>query len=173
MIKAGQYDLAIRILTFSLTPPMKFEEARDRYVCVVNLALAHKWAGNEKKCAEIIQAEDWSAARLDFLLAVAVLKDDFDKAVSLMKQIGTSGEVTKEDYQEWPLFKKFRTTKRFLETYREIFKTEIEIRGVPPEVASALSLSQEPGVLFGKPESKIRPKRRKVSVRSISEKKLK
>jgi len=172
MIKAGQHGLAIRILTFSLLPPMKFEEARDRYVCVVNLALAHKLAGNEDKCVEIIQTEDWSAARLDLLLAVAVLKDDFNKAVSLMKQIGTSGEVTKEDYQEWPLFKKFRTTKRFLDTYREIFKTEIEIRGVPSEVASALSLSTELDALPGKPQSKIKPKRSKVALKSTSKKKL-
>jgi hypothetical protein len=142
MLKAGQYDLAIKLLTFALTPPMRFEEARDRYVCVVNLALAYKLTNNDRKCTEIIEGEDWSAVPSDLRLALAVLKDNFDEAVSIMKQIGASGEVTKENYQEWPLFKKFRSTKRFVKAYREIFKTEFEVREVPSEVESALSLSQ-------------------------------
>jgi hypothetical protein len=98
--------------------------------------------GNDKRCVEIVEAEDWSAASLDFQLAVAVLRDDFDKGASLMKQIGTSGEVTKENYEDWPLFNKFRRTDKFLETYREIFKTSLEVRTVPSEVASTLSLPQ-------------------------------
>jgi hypothetical protein len=143
MIKAGQYDLAIRILTFSLTSPMKFEEARSRYVSVVNLAQAYKWTGNQTKCAEILQGEDWSAVPLDLKLAVSVLRDEFEEASSLMKQIGTAGQVSKEDYQEWPLFKKFRATRPFVEAYREIFKTEIEVSEVPSELASVLAPSKE------------------------------
>jgi hypothetical protein len=143
MVKAGQYELAIKLLTFSLAPPMKFKEARDRYVCIVNLALAYKWTNNEKKSAEIIGAEEWSAVPLDLRLALAVLKDDFEQAVSLMKQIGTSGEVTKMNYQDWPLFKKFRSTKRFVKTYRDIFKTEFEVREVLSETGSNLLLSPE------------------------------
>jgi hypothetical protein len=129
------------------------EGARDRYMCVVNLALAHKWKNDEKQCAEIVGAEDWTAASLDFRLAISVLKDDFDEAVSLMKQIGISGEVTKENYEEWPLFNKFRRTKRFLETYRDIFKTNLEVRTVPSEVASTLALPSN-----SKPASKRRTK---------------
>jgi hypothetical protein len=143
MIKAGQYGLAIKILSFSLAPPMKFEVARSRYVCVVNLAQAYKWSSDEKRCQEIIRAEDWSAAPLDLKLAVAVLKDEYEEAVLLMKKIGTSGEVAKKDYQEWPLFKSFRSTKQFVAAYREIFKTEIEISDVPSEVASVLHLPRE------------------------------
>ena len=144
MLKAEQYDLAIRLLTFALTPPMKLEEARSRYVCVVNLALAHKWLQNEEKCAEIIAKEDWSAVPLDLQLAIAVLRNERNKAISLMKKIGTSGEITKQNYEEWPLFDKLRETTEFVGAYREIFKTEFEIREVPTEVASALALSQGP-----------------------------
>lgn len=139
MLKSEQYKLAIRLLTFAFSPPMKFGEARDRYVCLVNLALAHKWMNNEKKCAEILDAEDWSAVPLDLKLALAVLRDNFDEAVSLMKKIGPSGDVTKADYEEWPLFNKFRNTKRFISTYREIFGTEFEVRDVPSQVTSALA----------------------------------
>ena len=60
-----------------------------------------------------------------------------------MKEIGTSGAVSRENYQDWPLFKKFRKTRHFIDTYREIFNAEIEIKGVPPEVASALSATTE------------------------------
>jgi hypothetical protein len=153
MLKAGQYELAIRLLTFSLTPPMKFDEARSRYICVVNLALAYKWTGNEAKCAEIVEAEDWSAVPLELQLAAAVLKNRADEAISLMKQIGTSGAVTKENYDEWPLFMKFRRTKRFIEAYREIFKTGFEVSEVPRDLASALSISSNSGLSGNKKKS--------------------
>jgi hypothetical protein len=97
-----------------------------------------------------------------------VLKDDFESAVSLMKQIGKSGDVTEEDYQEWPLFNKFRKTKHFVETYREIFKTEFEIRNVPPEVASALSLSHEASAAFAELNKKKRRKQNRVPAGPIS-----
>ena len=40
MVQGGQYRPAIKILTFSLKPPMKFQEARHRLICTINLALA-------------------------------------------------------------------------------------------------------------------------------------
>ena len=146
MIKAKQYDLAIKILTFAMQPPMKFEETRDRLVCIINLAQAYKWSGSKDKCNEVLNAEDWSASNLDFRLGVAVLKDQFDEATILMKRIGDSGEVTKHDYADWPLFKEFRKEKSFLETYREIFKTEMEISGVSPELSSNISSAIALGV---------------------------
>jgi hypothetical protein len=147
MIKAEQYDLAIRILDFALTPPMRFEDGRSRCVCIVNLAQAHKWSGNIEKCLETVNAEDWSARSLDLLVAVAILKDDFDQAAILMRKIGVSGEIKKEDYQNWPLFKEFRNTSIFRDAFSEIFKTEFEIPMLP-DMKSALSInSTEPELL--------------------------
>lgn len=143
MIKAEQYQLAIRILEFAIKPPMKFLDARSRYVSIVNLALAYKWSKDENKCREIIDGEDWSAASNDFLLAIAVLKDDFKEAISLMKRIGSNGDVSRDSYQNWPLFKEFRKSPEFVKTYSGIFDSSIELKELSPEVSSALLVSNE------------------------------
>jgi hypothetical protein len=124
MVEAGQYRPAINILTFSLKPPMKFQETRSRLICTINLAQAYKWSGDDKKCGEVISCEDWSATSADFGLSVAVLTEDYKKAAEIMKRIGpTSDQVRKEDYDSWPVFKKFRETPTFLNAYRQIFGT--------------------------------------------------
>jgi hypothetical protein len=87
-----------------------------------------------------------------------------------MDQIGTSGAVDKEDYQGWPLFKKFRSTPRFAEAYRRIFKTEFEIREVSPEVASALSLAHGGETSSEIFKLKPRPKRSRGSSTSMPKK---
>jgi hypothetical protein len=139
MIEAEQFRPAIKILTFSLAPPMKFKEARNRFVAIINLAQAYKWSGDDAECREIIKGEDWSASNVDFRLAVAVLQDDFPAASDLMKRIGLDGDIKKESYENWPLFKEFRKSNEFLDAYRNIFKTEVEVRNLPPDVKSLLS----------------------------------
>ena len=58
----------------------------------------------------------------DFKLALAVLKEDDDKAIELMKLIGKQGEmITELAYHEWPLFREFRDKDCFLNTYKDIY----------------------------------------------------
>lgn len=139
LIEAEQYDPAIRLLEFSLRPPMKFKDVRGRYICIVNLAQAYKWSGNSEKCKRILGDEDWSAASADFLLAVAVLSDKFDEAEKQMRQIGPDGEPGQDDYDKWPLFKEFRKSDLFLKAYKDIFKTEMKTERIPEELLSGAS----------------------------------
>jgi hypothetical protein len=139
MIVAEQYRPAIAILSFALKPPMKFIEARSRLICIVNLSLAYKLAGDSDKSQKIVDVEDWSASSLDFQMAVAVLRDQFDVAAKLMKRMGKSGEVEKENYEMWPLFREFRKDSLFLKTYKEVFGTEIEIREVSADMTSLVT----------------------------------
>lgn len=138
MIQAEQYGPAVKILSFAIKPPMKFKEARDRLRCIINLAQAYKWSKDEAKCKDLLDAEDWSAASTDFLLAVAVLREDHAKAARLMKQIGANGDVTKEDYENWPVFREFRKTQNFIDAYEDVFKTKNETKNVPSSVASLI-----------------------------------
>ena len=142
MIKDEQYALAIRILDFFLSSPMKFNDARGRSICIINLALAHKWSGEDTKCQEIVTREDWSASSADLLLAVAVLKNDDGTTIDLMKRIGTSKEITKESYQSWPLFKNLRKTEIFNKTYKEIFGSGMEIGEILSDVTTKFTLPE-------------------------------
>jgi len=130
----------LKILAFALKPPMKFQEARNRLICTINLAQAYKWSGGDKTCREIISSEDWSATSADFNLSVAVLNDNYKEAANIMKQIGpSSDEVSRQDYDSWPVFREFRKSPAFLDAYRAIFGTEMEVKSVPPEVKTLIS----------------------------------
>lgn len=123
LIEDDKYQLAINILEFFLYHAGKrFSSERAKFVMRINLAQAYKWLGNDKKCVEIVKAQDWSASSRDFKLASAVLLEDYDRAAIIMNEIGQNGEVTKKNYDEWPLFSKFRKTSEFEAAYKEIFR---------------------------------------------------
>jgi hypothetical protein len=56
-----------------------------------------------------------------------------------MKKIGVNGDVKREDYDTWPVFKEFRKTPEFVATYEEVFKTKYETADVPPVVSGLLA----------------------------------
>lgn len=113
LIDAGQYRPAINVMEFSLSSPIKFSEHRMRLICTINLAQAHKWNGDESRCHEILNIEDWSAASPEFSLAIAVLQDRYQDASKVMERMSSTGNITKRDFDEWPLFCKFRESKEF------------------------------------------------------------
>lgn len=88
---------------------------------VVNRAQAYKWLGNNEKCRAVMSAEDWSAKADEFKLANAVLADNWNDAVVIMKRIGASGPVSQSDYRDWPLFRMFRKEAVFLSAYESVF----------------------------------------------------
>lgn len=143
MVEGGQYGPAVNIMSFSLEKPMMFKSSDDRYRCIVNLAQAYKWSDQGDDCRRVINNEDWSALDSRYQLAVAVLRDDYKEAAAWMKSIGPDGNVRKEDYESWPLFREFRQSPEFLAAYRDVFQTDIEVRSVPEEVSSYLDAASQ------------------------------
>jgi hypothetical protein len=88
---------------------------------LVNLAQAYKWAGKTDAARKIIDAEDWSACDSLFQLAVVVLRDDFKAAAGLMKLVAIGKQLKANDYRDWPLFKEFRKSQIFIDTYQSIY----------------------------------------------------
>ncbi|NOU35994.1 MAG: hypothetical protein HOO88_04415 [Kiritimatiellaceae bacterium] len=121
LLSEERYDLAKIILLFSTDTLKNVSSDQIRRVNLINLCIAHKFSGDEKKCQETLDSEDWSSCSPELRMAVAVLKDKFDHASSLMESMGAKGPVNREDYSTWPLFKFFRESKEFLETYRKLF----------------------------------------------------
>jgi hypothetical protein len=127
MICNEYYKPAVAIQEFFLKPPLKPKNARDLTMININLAQSYKWSGQADKCKQILDGQDWSALSDIFLLARAVLTDNFVEASSIMKRIAISDEMTKEYYRDWPLFKEFRKSNYFIDAYSEIFGVSIEL----------------------------------------------
>ena len=53
-------------------------------------------------------------------------------------KIGIDDEIGMVDYQEWPLFKVFRETEIFKETFKELFKEDFIIREAPKKAFQSL-----------------------------------
>lgn len=131
LIVTGYYDLAKELLHFATEVVPKNGSEELRKTLIINHALAYYLDEDLKTCHKILDSEDWSIGN-EFKLAFAVLKEDYLKAKELMIRIGPNDNVVdKDSYQEWPLFKKFRETTIFKETFKEIFKEEHIIREAP------------------------------------------
>lgn len=126
-----RYELAKMILCFATETLKNVSSDQIRRTNLINLCSAHKFSGDQQSCNSILESEDWSACAPEFQLAVAVQKDDFVRAASIMESIGKDGAVSREDYSTWPLFKIFRESKEFLASYRKLFGEEFV---VPEEI---------------------------------------
>jgi hypothetical protein len=128
LIDNGKYRLAIRLLDFVCTDFKKFSSEERQLILVVNRALAYKYAGDVERSKKIMRAIDWSAKGDKFKLADAVLSLDWKNAAYIMKRIGNSGTVTKNQYADWPLFCDWRKEELFLSTYAEIFGETFSVK---------------------------------------------
>ena len=127
LILNKKYELAINLLEFAINQIKHYSSDEYRYMNIVNLAQCYKWKGDNKKTDETIKMIDWIPLAYKFRLAYAVLCDEFDTASTIMKYIGNNGEIDKINYLEWPLFKKYRDTELFRQTYEEVFMEPLRI----------------------------------------------
>ena len=100
LLEIENYSLAKTLVDFGVNTLKRHSSDSDRRLLLVNLAQCHKWLGKSEICNEILDKEDWSSSSDKFKLGVAVLHDDFDEAVKIMKRIGPEGEVTEADYKD-------------------------------------------------------------------------
>jgi len=121
LIIAKRYELAVELLDFGCCVLKKHSSEQKRKVLQINRAQAYKWMGDEGASLKVLESEDWSACGLDFQLAIAVLKDEFDVAAEIMRSIGDNGDVNETAYQEWPLFQEFRKSEEFLAAFEQVF----------------------------------------------------
>jgi len=106
---------------FAIKCVKKFTDDVAERIVRINYAVALKMEERDAEMEDVLRGLDWSATALRFKLAVAVLRGDYEKACAIMRRIGRDGEVTKQNYEEWPLFWKFRKTEQFLKCSGELF----------------------------------------------------
>jgi len=123
LIANEEYDLANILLDFALTDRIKKDSTEKiKLMFLINKAQALKWNGKESEARKILEI-DWSASGNEFKLCRAVLLDDFEEAAKIMLRIGKDEEtMAKIHYQDWPVFKEFRKSDKFLEAYTKVFE---------------------------------------------------
>lgn len=103
----------------------KFSSDAHRRVAIINYAIGMRYKESAEAARKIMAREDWSACSAQYRLADAVLRDDEDQAATIMTEIGVESQFLDETaYQGWPLFREFRGSKKFLDTYAEIYGHE-------------------------------------------------
>jgi hypothetical protein len=124
LTSSGQYNLAIRILNFGAHVIKNHSSQEIKTMMLVNIAQAYKWNEESQECQKILDSIDWSALDTKFRLSNLVLKDDFDNAAILMNKMGSNGDIEKQHYKEWPVFREFRKSQQFRDAYHKIFGEE-------------------------------------------------
>ncbi len=133
LLSEERYGLAHQLLDFASKTLPRHDCDESRRVFVINHGIAHKFLNESDKLEELLCAEDWTACKPVFGLAVAVLRDQYDQAAALMKQIGKDGNLTKEVYATWPLFKAFREQDEFKRAYRSVFGKDFKLEEQTPK----------------------------------------
>ena len=93
----------------------------------MNRCIALKGLGAKGEVKAILDAMDISAAQEKFALAVAVLREDWSTAKTLMIACALSKQIRREEFEEdWPLFWEFREREEFREAFRRVFRAEFK-----------------------------------------------
>ncbi len=136
LLEYSIFSLAHQLLEYA-HELKKHSSEQQRLMFRINLAQAKKWLGRETECRSLLEGQDWSATSRDFRMCVAVLREDYEQAVAIMKQIGDeSDELTSDNYLNWPVFRKARSEPVFQSGYREVFGKEMELGQTIDELTS-------------------------------------
>jgi len=121
LLRSGDYDTVKILGEFTRTCIKQYHADEIRRIIRVNEAIAYHHTDNIQTCASLLDAEDWSACSDKFRIAVAVLRDDYDVASSLMRRAGPNGDFQEWHYRDWPLFLRFRSSEQFRSAFQEVF----------------------------------------------------
>ena len=121
-LRRDEWSWTAILAEFAIRQPMFTSDLIER-IAIVNYAIAIRYRDNPEAARKVMATKDWSASAPEFRLAEAVLNDDDILAGKIMQEIGPKGSILQGEasYQVWPLFRDFRNTKTFLQTYQKIY----------------------------------------------------
>jgi hypothetical protein len=94
---------------------------KDRLIAKINYWQSLKWQGKLKEIQEEILNTDFSAKEEIFLLAKYALLDKYSDFYKLLPRLVESEKISRDDLQEWPLFKKIREKKSYSNRIKKLF----------------------------------------------------
>lgn len=128
LIKSGRYTLAIKMLDFMCDVVKKHSGQDLKLFMEINRCNAYRLAGDSDTCVRLLDRLDMSALGLEFKLAEAILRNEYELASTLMRQIGKEHpQIDQLAYSDWPIFERFRDDEQFLQAYEEVFGEKFTI----------------------------------------------
>jgi len=126
LIERSNYQLAINLLEFVLS--LKLNDEEDRTIYLINLCQCYKWIGNEKKCRDLIEKQNfWGLCKEKYKIAKHVLLDEYEQVYKLLEKYHKDDNVIRKDnIRYWPLFKKLREEKIFIELFEKLYGEPID-----------------------------------------------
>lgn len=165
------WHLAAELGEFALSDPMRKGVAElDLRIRTINVAIGLKFAERDDEARRLLKSGDWTASYRDFKLAIHVLEEEYDQAISIMLKIGKSGEILEQSsYYSWPLFHKFRERPDFYSTYEKIYgepySTQVPTDGKSTNISvseNTSSRSEKNKNLNDQVSIKTKPRRKKI-----------
>ncbi len=122
LLQGEEWALAERVFSFGMSLPDKLiSNQHAKRLFSVNKAIALRHMGKKEASCKLLDSYDWSSSHPRFLLAVAVLKEKYDDAEKIMRDMGKTKPFSEKAYRTWPLFKDFRYTSQFGRAFRKIY----------------------------------------------------
>jgi hypothetical protein len=121
LLGSENWPLARLVFEFARAIPEKMtSNEANRRIFVVNLAIAYKCGGESRKMSDLLDSMDWSACDSKFVLAEAVLRDQFEKAGRIMAALPPTA-IPEHYFRDWPLFRDFRSNPEFTRAFKKLF----------------------------------------------------
>jgi hypothetical protein len=102
---------------------------------LINKAQTLIGMGKTDAATKLIDEIDWTASHPKYLMAVQVLKREYEEAAELMP----AANLEAENYRGWPLFRDFRQSDCFKQSFSKLFGHEFD-QAMEGEVKEALAL---------------------------------
>jgi len=118
LIYHEQYDLAISLLEFGFSNPMRHPDSTNKSMMLVNLANAYKLSGDQQKANELLDTVDWGPYKIHFQLCVAAVRSDLEVVAELVPSV-PEDEIRPQDFFDWPVFRPLKSEASFLEALKK------------------------------------------------------
>lgn len=105
-IVAERYDVAEPLCAFTMRE--KGLKEHDVLVATINRWQCFKWSNNFDEVRDEVSRADFSAKDAQFQLARAALLDDESSFCGLLKKVAGSGNLPRNEFEAWPLFREMR-----------------------------------------------------------------
>ena len=117
----GEYSLSEVITEFDLAIPEKLRSTDSEYLyfAKINRAVSQKF-----QCKDFekgLSQDPWKVFHPKYALSIHVLREEYSDAAKLMKSDEIKSSIGREGFRAWPVFKLFRETDEFKESYKEIY----------------------------------------------------
>jgi len=120
----GEYSLSEVITEFDLAIPEKLRSSDTEflYFAKINRAVSQKF--QDKDFENGLSKDPWKVFHPKYALSIHVLREEYSDAAKLMKSDEIKSSIGQEGFRAWPVFKLFRQTDEFKESYKEIYGIE-------------------------------------------------